>query len=118
MLHKPTSLENDFYSQFGRLVKLHRCRMHLTQQDLSERLNLSRSSIANIELGRQKVLLHQLFDLAEALNLKPLDLLPTSDAEAELTAVFRAENHDEPVIEWAKHLVTLVNREKDEQATR
>ncbi|MBU6481638.1 MAG: helix-turn-helix domain-containing protein, partial [Nitrospirae bacterium] len=51
----------DFYSQFGRLVRAHRCRNRLTQQQLSKRLKMSRASIANIELGRQKIPLHQWF---------------------------------------------------------
>ncbi|MBU6435546.1 MAG: helix-turn-helix domain-containing protein, partial [Nitrospirae bacterium] len=66
----------DFYSQFGRLVRAHRCRNRLTQQQLSKRLKMSRASIANIELGRQKIPLHQWFALADALKTDPIDLLP------------------------------------------
>jgi len=53
-------------------------RRGLTQSALSDRTNgaVSRSSIANIERGRQGVSLEQLYLLAEALVVEPSDLLP------------------------------------------
>ncbi len=49
-----------------------------TQQDLSHRTSgrLSRSAIANIESGRQRLALHHLYDLAVALQVPPAELLP------------------------------------------
>ncbi len=37
---------------------------------------LSRASIANIENGKQRVLLHQLFQFADALQVSLSDLIP------------------------------------------
>src|SRR5574337_545304 len=68
------------YSAFGRLVRKHRERLGLTQDQLSQRVGLSRTSITNIERGRQKVLLHQVFMLAESLEANPEALLPTLQA--------------------------------------
>jgi len=53
----------------------------LTQRELAERTRgaLSRSSIANIERGRQGISLEQLFILAHALGVKPADLLPSPE---------------------------------------
>ena len=39
-------------------------------------LGISRGSLANIETGRQSVLVHQLYKFAAALQLTPFDLLP------------------------------------------
>lgn len=64
------------YEEFGRLVRLHRERMGLTQADIGKRVGLSRTSITNIERGRQKVLFHQVFDIARSLQVNPEALLP------------------------------------------
>lgn len=76
--------DEPFYAEFGKLVRAHRQRLGLTQDQLGERVGLSRTSITNIEQGRQKVLLHQLFLLAGSFEINPDVLLPTTrGAEAE-----------------------------------
>jgi len=47
----------------------------MTQSDLAARLNFSRGSVANIELGRQRMLLHTVYEIAEALDCTIADLL-------------------------------------------
>ncbi len=65
------------YKTFGELVRLHRERQEgLTQEMLGHLVGLSRTSITNIEKGRQHVALHQVFDLADALKVQPEALLP------------------------------------------
>ena len=64
------------YRQFGKLVREHRQRLGLRQDQVGEAVGLSRTSITNIEQGRQKVLLHQVFLLAESLQVNPEALLP------------------------------------------
>ena len=64
------------YSEFGKLVRRHRVRLKLTQDQLADRVGLSRTSITNIEKGRQKVLIHHLILLAESLQVSPEALLP------------------------------------------
>jgi len=50
----------------------------LTQGELARRTDppLSRSAIANIESGRQRLAVHQLYLIAEALGIEPSSLLP------------------------------------------
>jgi transcriptional regulator with XRE-family HTH domain len=68
--------ERVLYAEFGERVRKYRRRLKLNQEDLGARVRLSRTSITNIEGGRQKILLHQLFALADALEVSPQALLP------------------------------------------
>lgn len=65
------------YRDFGGRVSTRRKALGLTQAELSTRLGISRASLANIERGGQKVLLHQVFALAGALGMAPVELMPT-----------------------------------------
>jgi transcriptional regulator with XRE-family HTH domain len=70
------SKQETFYVELGRRVRQARERAGLTQDVLAARVSLSRTSVTNIERGRQKVLLHTLCGLAEALGVAPVALLP------------------------------------------
>jgi transcriptional regulator with XRE-family HTH domain len=47
-------------------------------------LGISRASLANIETGRQNVMIHQLFTFARVLELPPSDFLPAVDGDSEV----------------------------------
>lgn len=64
------------YRAFGQAIQRHRKRLGLTQDDIARRVGLSRTSITNIEKGRQKVLLHQILEFAACLEVAPEALLP------------------------------------------
>jgi transcriptional regulator with XRE-family HTH domain len=65
-----------FYRDLGEVIRGRRDVLGMTQADLAARIGLTRASIANIETGRQNLLLHQLIQLAKALELEPEHLLP------------------------------------------
>lgn len=62
------------YVLFGEAVRDARKVIGLTQQELADKLGHSRGSIANIETGRQRVLLSDVFDFAKALKMQPRKL--------------------------------------------
>ena len=64
------------YKQFGMQVRDRREALGLTQLQLSKLIGLTRGSVANIEAGRQSVLLHQFLAIAAALQFAPEQLLP------------------------------------------
>ena len=65
-----------FYAEFGKKLKGARGKAGLTQKELADRVGLPRTSVTNIEHGRQRIALHQLFQFASALGTNPLELLP------------------------------------------
>lgn len=73
--------KNGICTEVGALIYLARKTKGLTQRELSERLGVSRPSIANIEVGRQNLTLVRLFEIAEALGVSPQSLVPTGDVD-------------------------------------
>jgi transcriptional regulator with XRE-family HTH domain len=72
------------YASLGRAIATRRNRLRKTQQEIALQIGVSRASIANIECGRQKVLLHQVYQLVKALELKSItELVPTTLNRAE-----------------------------------
>lgn len=66
-----------FYDEFGQKLKIARRGARLSQDQLATRVALSRTSITNIEHGRQHIPLHLLIELSDALGVAPASLLPT-----------------------------------------
>lgn len=56
------------YEIFGKRVATERLARGLSQNELAQRVGLSRASVANIEAGRQRVLLHQVLEFAHVLG--------------------------------------------------
>ncbi|MCX4973185.1 helix-turn-helix domain-containing protein [Streptomyces sp. NBC_00620] len=65
-----------FYASVGDRIRGARSASRLTQAQLAASLGLARSSIANIESGRQRLPLHIFALIAETLNIKIAELLP------------------------------------------
>jgi transcriptional regulator with XRE-family HTH domain len=68
--------QSDLYRQVGTRLRALRQERSITQQGLAEAVGMTRTSLTNIEQGRQKLLLHTLVDLATALQVLPAELLP------------------------------------------
>jgi transcriptional regulator with XRE-family HTH domain len=70
-----------FYIEVGRRIQGLRSSKGLTQAELGLRLDppVTRASVANLESGRQRLLLHTFVQLAAILECELLDLVPASD---------------------------------------
>lgn len=64
------------YAAVGRRVRKARLEKKITQEELAAAIGLTRTSITNIEKGRQKLLLHTLSALARRLAVPCASLLP------------------------------------------
>jgi transcriptional regulator with XRE-family HTH domain len=63
------------YRQLGAKIEQLRTMLGWTQIDLAKKVGLTRGSIANIELGRQRILLHDIEKFCKAFNIEPKVLL-------------------------------------------
>jgi transcriptional regulator with XRE-family HTH domain len=98
------------YKEFGGVLKKARREAGLTQQQVAERVGLTRTSITNIERGNQHIALHQLFLLASAIGRQPEELLPDQAAAPEdllpADAVkLLSEAEDEESREWVARVM-------------
>lgn len=79
------------YKSLGEAIATRRKRLGITQTEVAARVGMSRASVANIECGRQKVLLHHVYLLAQSLDLPSImSLIPN--------AMLRSENSNEYTI--------------------
>jgi len=74
------AITEPFYGELGARVREWRVRRGLTQGELGMRLAppVTRASIANLEVGKQRVLAHTLAQLAGVLGVAIDDLVPAA----------------------------------------
>jgi transcriptional regulator with XRE-family HTH domain len=65
-----------FYKHIGMTLRGAREALSMTQAELAQVVGLSRTSLTNIELGRQRILVDQLAELANALHISVSSLIP------------------------------------------
>jgi transcriptional regulator with XRE-family HTH domain len=65
-----------FYRKIGENIRTKRKERGVSQEGLAKAVGLKRPSMSNIEKGRQNILLHTFYDIAEALNCPAHALLP------------------------------------------
>lgn len=66
-----------FYKQLGENIRKCRRGLNRSQDDLARSIGLTRTSLTNIENGRQHPPLHTFCDLLEQLDVAASELLPT-----------------------------------------
>jgi transcriptional regulator with XRE-family HTH domain len=79
ILQATLSFQRDqFYREVGARIRGVRESKRLTQESVAASIGFSRTSLTNIEKGRQKLLLHTLTEIASALSVSANDLLPST----------------------------------------
>lgn len=82
----------------------------MTQVAFAKAVGLSRTSITNIESGRQPVSLHTLYSMADILGVEVSDLLPPSSKNAVALAL-TGEHESKLTAEEKEQLSTLSAKE-------
>jgi transcriptional regulator with XRE-family HTH domain len=83
MAAKVDKSQNSLYIEIGKKIKNARNAKNLSQANLAKASSLSRTSITNIEKGRQHLPLHTLYAIANALETKVAELLPSQNQPSE-----------------------------------
>jgi transcriptional regulator with XRE-family HTH domain len=94
-----------FYVGVGKNIRDTRLAAGVSQTALAQQIGFNRSSIANLEAGRQRIALHLFFLIAEALDTQPSNLLPNMPL---------LEDADSATIEnLSRHLVDALDTSQD-----
>src|SRR4051794_28719267 len=86
--------EKLLYGRIGSRLRQQRDDLGATQGQLAEEVGVRRTSITNIEAGRQKVPLHLLYKLCAALEIEVVDVLPTNNDITQPSTVLVELNGD------------------------
>lgn len=72
---RPPSEKEACYAHIGKIMREMRERRSWTQQELGDKLLWTRASVANIESGQQRVMMHDVPNIANVLGIRVRDLL-------------------------------------------
>jgi transcriptional regulator with XRE-family HTH domain len=71
--------KNDLHRVIGEQIKVKRLANSLKQENLASKVSLTRSSIAQIEAGKQAPSIFLLYKLCDALKISIFDVLPKEE---------------------------------------
>jgi len=93
--------------EVGLLIKKCRMAVGISQDALAAAVGLSRSSVANVECGRQKIGVPLLYMIAEVLQTTPHDLLPpiAGNTETKLAELPLPQHLPEEDTDWIRALM-------------
>ncbi len=93
-----------FYVELGKRIRQARQQKRLTQQALADAIELTRTSVTNIECGRQPVMTHHLVRIARAVGVPVESLLPSPiEPPSELNARLSGLGNDKR--EWVGRII-------------
>ena len=109
------------YRMLGQFIKSARVRQHLTQEELAAQVGLTRTSVNNIEHGRQRIQIHTLYAFADALRMRPAALLPraphlASQMTDERLDAALDEDYQEGEREWIRMILTDTDEGEDDDS--
>lgn len=85
-------MERDqFYIELGERLRAARVALGLTQAEVAEAAGISRTSLTNIECGRQRILVDQLALMCGKLRALPSDMIPAESSAPQTSQARLAE---------------------------
>lgn len=97
-----------FYKEIGKRIFKAREAKGFTQQQLADKISLKRTSVTNIEKGKQKILIHTLAIIASKLDVDIESLIPKIELiqNEELT-----EKYPQKSISWVESALSQIEKE-------
>jgi DNA-binding XRE family transcriptional regulator len=95
-----------FYREFGKKLAQARHAAKVTQEALAQAIGLSRTSIVNIEKGRQPVHLHLVAQMANSLETEVIKLLPEKSPAAGSEMVSELQKVSPSARSWVERVIT------------
>jgi transcriptional regulator with XRE-family HTH domain len=109
MMKKETPQQAMFYRELGANIRKLRRKRELSQEELANLVGLTRTSLTNIEKGRQHPPLHMFCDLVEQLKVDFSELLPrpaTIKAPSDIEALAGKQVRGDKELEFIRTTIT------------
>jgi transcriptional regulator with XRE-family HTH domain len=87
----------------------------MTQSELARCVGLTRTSIVNIEQGRQKVMLHTLYAIADVFGVPVANLLPALEESSPETQVAAGTMEQDALAFFERALAPRIERDAPER---
>src|SRR3989344_910625 len=97
-------IDKEFLIGLGAKITAARKRSKLAQGKLSQLLGLARTSVTNIEKGRQPVYVHVLVKIAKITNSSISDLIPITEHTVQKQSITALKDKD--VRSWVENLIS------------
>lgn len=94
-----------FYEALGKKIRQARIERNISQGTMARAVGLSRTSITNIEKGRQPVQVHILVKIAETLNMNLSGFLATEHPRIDKDKNKNLKKFERPVREWIANII-------------
>jgi transcriptional regulator with XRE-family HTH domain len=98
------------YVEIGKQIFEARIRKGLTQEQLAEKISLKRTSITNIEKGKQQLLVHMLIKIAKELDVDVNILIPKISND-EISPIDK-DKYSKKSLNWVKSALSKVEQNK------
>ena len=85
---------DQLYEAIGDRIRAARARSRMTQIELAQRVGLTRSSIANVEAGRQRAMIHALLQIADVLGVSLGELVPEFHSASHTSTLLSSDTFD------------------------
>lgn len=96
----------DLYVSIGDHIRVTREQRGVTQQELGAVIGVTRSSVANIEGGRQRIQIHALVAACQALGCDPADIISRAVEGSDPLAAVLSRNATRDTNRLRKNLLT------------
>jgi transcriptional regulator with XRE-family HTH domain len=111
-----TDYKEVLYKIIGERIKSQREDLNISQLELSQKLDISRSSISNIEVGRHQIPLYLLYQISKEMNIDIKNLLPdysdiiklATTNETDYSTYLRSETLNEDVKEKLNNMINNI----------
>ena len=94
-----------FYEALGKKIRQARDERDISQVEMARAVGLSRTSITNIEKGRQPVHVHVLFKIAETLGVGLGALLAVNHPQSDKDKKTNLKKYEQPVRKWVADIM-------------
>lgn len=108
---------NPIYVEIGKQIFKARDRKGMTQEQLAEKISLKRTSITNIEKGKQQLLVHTLIDIAEKLEVEVSSLIPNVSEKESIQIKddkiqVKTDKYPKKSLNWVNSALSKIEQQK------